>query len=179
VPVQVQEEVKTDAFLNLQYRVIGKEVVRLAASEQILQGFEHQGNRVPASHEPWGAVDEMAYWLKDNGMKGIFAFDLAVVQTDRGLRFPAIECNPRFNGASYPTMIAQKLDIPEWRSITVATSHRSLDAIDLKGLEFDMRSGEGAIIVNWGTVLSGKLGVLLAGSQVFQKALEVELTSRL
>lgn len=179
VPVQVQEEVKTDTFLNLQYRVIGKDVVRLAASEQILKGFEHQGNRVPASHEPWGAVDEMAYWLKDNGIKGIFAFDLAVVQTDRGLRFPAIECNPRFNGASYPTMIAQKLDIPEWRSITVATRHGSLDAIDLKGLEFDMRSGEGAIIVNWGTVLSGKLGVLLAGSPAFQKALEVELTSRL
>ena len=47
VPIQLQEEVVTETFLNLQYRVIGKDVVRLAASEQVLEGFVHQGNRVP------------------------------------------------------------------------------------------------------------------------------------
>ncbi len=103
IPVQVQEEVVTDTFLNLQYQVTGNKVTRLAASEQLLDGFVHQGNRVPASHEPWGAVEVMADWLKDRGIKGIFAFDVAIVQTDNGLRFPVIECNPRYNGASYPT----------------------------------------------------------------------------
>ena len=179
VPVQVQEEVRTDTFLNMQYMVSGNDVIRLATSEQILDGFVHQGNRVPASHEPWEAVDAMAYWLKDHGMKGIFAFDVAVVQTERGLRFPAIECNPRFNGASYPTMIAQKLNIPEWSAITLSTEHRTLADIDLSDIEFDRKSGEGAIIVNWGTVLEGKLVILLAGSQAYQQALEVELAARL
>ena len=108
-PVQIQEEVIASAFLNMQYKVIGDEAVRLAASEQILDGFVHQGNRVPASHEPWHVIDPMAEWLVARGMKGIFAFDVAIVQTDSGLRFPALECNPRFNGASYPTLIAQKL----------------------------------------------------------------------
>jgi len=178
-PVQVQEEVKAETFLNLQYRVIGKEVYRLAASEQILDGFTHQGNRVPARYEPWKAVDAMANWLRDHGMKGIFAFDVAVVQTNRGLRFPAIECNPRFNGASYPTIVAQKLDIPEWRAIALPTQFRNLSEIDLDGIEFDMRSGEGVIIVNWGTVMEGKLGVLLAGSKLIQRALAVELRKRL
>ena len=37
---------------------------------------------------------------------------MAVVTTDDSLRFPAIECNPRFNGASYPTLIAGKLGTP-------------------------------------------------------------------
>lgn len=179
VPLQVQEEVVSQAFLNLQYRVVGKDVVRLQASEQILKGFEHQGNRVPAGYEPWHSVDAMAKWLTDHGMKGIFAFDVAVVQTERGLRFLAIECNPRFNGASYPTMIAQKLDIPEWRAITVPTRHRTLNGIDLDGLEFNMRSGEGVVIVNWGTVLAGKLSVLLAGSPDIQDRLELELAARL
>ena len=32
VPIQLQEEVKAEAFLNLQYRVIGKDVVRLLRS---------------------------------------------------------------------------------------------------------------------------------------------------
>ena len=179
VPVQVQEEVRTETFLNLQYRVIGNQVIRLAASEQILHGVVHQGNRVPASHEPWEAVDPMAEWLKDQGMKGVFAFDVAVVQTERGLRFPAIECNPRLNGASYPTVIAQKLDIPEWNAVTLSTRHRTLSDIDLSDIEYDSRTGEGAIIVNWGTISHGKLMILMAGSQPYQEALAVELAVRL
>lgn len=179
VPVQIQEEVITDSFLNLQYRVIGDKVYRLTASEQILDGYVHQGNRVPASHEPWAAVDPMAYWLRDQGIRGIFAFDVAIMRTDKGLRFPAIECNPRFNGASYPTMIAQKLDIPEWSTITFSTDYRSLEEIDLSGLEYDRRTGEGAIIVNWGTIAVGKLMILMAGSIDYQEALAVELEARL
>jgi hypothetical protein len=179
VPLQIQEEVNTDIFLNLQYRVIGNDVVRLAASEQILSGFAHQGNRFPASHEPWSLVDPMAHWLHDRGMKGIFAFDIAVIQTDRGLRFKAIECNPRFNGASYPSVIAQKMDIPEWSAVTMKTRHRRLSDIDLREIEFDMKTGEGAIIVNWGTVLTGKLVVMMAGSRPYQDALSEELAERL
>lgn len=178
-PVQIQEEVITETFLNLQYRIVGDQLIHLAASEQILDGFTHQGNRVPASHAPWSVVDPMAEWLKDQGMKGIFAFDVAIVQTEQGLRFPAIECNPRFNGASYPTMIAQKLGIPEWSAISVSTRYRSLDMIDLNGLEFDSTTGEGAIIVNWGTIGVGKLVILMAGSIDYQQALEVELKARL
>lgn len=179
VPLQVQEEVKTSTFLNLQYRVHGNMLVRLECSEQILEGFAHQGNRVPASHEPWNAVEPMAIWLKEHGMKGIFAFDVAVVQTDRGLRFTAIECNPRFNGASYPTFIAQKLDIPEWSAISLSTQSRCFSNIDLSDIEFDMKTGEGVIIVNWGTVTKGKLVVLLAGSREYQDALLLELKARL
>ena len=179
VPVQLQEEVRTDTFLNLQYRIIGNDVVRLAASEQILDGFAHQGNRVPASHEPWAAVDSMAYWLRDHGMKGIFAFDVAIVPTASGLRFPVIECNPRYNGASYPTLIAQKLGIPEWGSISLNTTCRSLSGIDLDGIEFDSKTGKGAILVNWGTVIEGRLAVMLAGSRDVQEALAVELRARL
>jgi hypothetical protein len=48
--VQVQEELRTEIFLNLQYRVIGNQVIRLAASEQILHGFAHPGE--PCAGEP-------------------------------------------------------------------------------------------------------------------------------
>ena len=179
VPVQVQEEVVTEIFLNMQYKVEGNDLIRLATSEQLLDGFVHQGNRFPASHEPWETVEPMAHWLKDHGMKGIFAFDVAVMQTDRGLRFPAIECNPRFNGASYPTMIAQKLDINEWSTITLSTEHKTLAEIDFTDIEFNSITGEGVIIVNWGTILEGKLVVLLAGSPTYQQALAVEIATRL
>ena len=179
VPVQVQEEVKSDLFLNLQYRVIDDQLLRLAATEQILDGCAHQGNRFPSNYEPWDAIEPMAQWLKDRGMKGIFAFDLAVVETPDGLRFDAIECNPRFNGASYPTVIAQKLDIPEWMASTFRTRHRTLSDVDLSGIEFDMKTGEGVVVVNWGTLLEGKLVLLLAGSREYQEALFNELQHRL
>lgn len=178
-PVQIQEEVNTTTFLNLQYKVVDDVLIRLAASEQILDGFAHQGNRVPASHEPWDVIEPMAEWLVAHGMKGIFAFDVAVMQTNKGLRFPAIECNPRFNGATYPTLIAQKLNIPQWTALTFATKHRNLHDIDLSDIEFDKHTGEGSIIVNWGTVLEGKLVILMAGSPEYQEALLAEIVTRL
>jgi hypothetical protein len=121
----------------------------------------------------------MADWLKDRGIKGIFAFDVAIVQTDNGLRFPVIECNPRYNGASYPTLIAQKLGITEWSARSLSTRQRALSDIDLGEIEYDSKTGEGAIIVNWGTVIEGRLVILMAGSRDYQEALAVELEARL
>jgi len=77
------------------------------------------------------------------------------------------------------TMIAQKLGIPEWSAITFSTRHRNLADIDLSDIEFHSKTGEGVIIVNWGTILEGKLVILLAGSPTFQQALAVEIASRL
>jgi hypothetical protein len=178
VPVQIQEEVIAECFLNLQYQVVNRHLSRLAATEQILDGFAHQGNRYPASHEPWEVVEPIAEWMAQQGMQGIFAFDLAMSQTDRGLRFPAIECNPRFNGASYPTLIAAKMGIPEWCAVTLCTHCNSLTEIDLSGLEYDGNNGKGVIIVNWGIVLAGKLMLLIAGPPAYQQTARHELERR-
>lgn len=178
-PVQVQEEIRGQRFLNLQYQVLGDELIRLEASEQILEGCVHQGNRVPSCFRPWRSVEPMAQWLKDRGLKGVFAFDVAVVDTADGIRFQAVECNPRFNGATYPTLIAHKLGIREWTATTFDTRYRRLADIDLTGLEYDARTGEGAILVNWGTVLVGKLVILMAGSAEYREALQAELEALL
>lgn len=178
-PIQIQEEIVAETFLNMQYHVVGGRLYHMQASEQILDGFAHQGNRVPARFAPWSAVDPLAEWLVERGMKGVFAFDIAVTQTPNGLRFPVIECNPRFNGASYPTAVAQKLDIPEWSAISLSTRHRKLADIDLGDLEFDPRTGQGVVLINWGTILTGKLLVLLAGTPDFQELLLAQLKSRL
>ena len=121
----------------------------------------------------------MTQWLSDRGIKGIFAFEVAVVDTADGLRFSAIECNPRFNGASYPTVIAQKLDIPEWTARTFSTRHRKLSDIDLSDIEYDTKIVEGLVIIHWGILLEGKLVLLLAGPAEYQDALFNELEYRL
>ncbi len=179
IPLQLQQEVIADKFLNLQYQVEADKVKPLAATEQILDGFAHQGNRYPTAYQPWELVDPMAQWMTQKGMKGIFAFDVAAVETDTAIDYFAIECNPRFNGASYPTGIAQKLNINSWSSENFATKARSLDEIDLSGLEYDRTTGVGVILVNWGSVLVGKLGILLAGSITQQDELKNSLSQRL
>ena len=178
-PVQIQQEVVTDRFLNLQYRCDAQGLSRYAATEQVLDGFVHQGNRHPASHAPWEAVEPMAHWLEAQGMRGVFAFDVAVVGDDADPEFLAIECNPRYNGASYPTGIAQKLGIEHWLAKAYPTRHRDLDALDLDGIEYDPATGTGVVLVNWGPILVGKLLALLAGDPPTQAALERELLARL
>ena len=112
-------------------------------------------------------------------MKGIFAFDVAAVESGPEPSYYAIECNPRFNGASYPTGIARKLNIASWSSENFDTQHTALADINLSGLEFDADTGKGVILVNWGSVLVGKLGFLLAGSTAQQYQLKTLLKERL
>lgn len=177
--LQIQQEVLADKFLNLQYQITEDEAESLAATEQILDGFAHQGNRYPTAYQPWELVEPMAQWMAQKGMKGIFAFDVAVEKTETGIDYYAIECNPRFNGASYPTGIAQKLNIESWCSDNFTTSYRSLDDINLGKLEYDSNTGTGVILVNWGSILVGKIGVLLAGSIEQQDELRKLLKQRL
>jgi hypothetical protein len=178
-PVQVQEEVETDCFLNMQYEANNGTCERLLTTEQILDGTAHQGNFYPARAAPWKVVEPMAEWMAEREFKGIFAFDVAVIEEKGAKKFLAIECNPRFNGASYPTSIALKLDIPEWEARNYKTWHKSLADVDLKGLEYSSSSGEGVIIVNWGPILVGKLMVMLAGSSHTRSKLDLELRKRL
>ncbi|MBT8428928.1 MAG: ATP-grasp domain-containing protein [Gammaproteobacteria bacterium] len=179
VPVQIQEDIGDAAFLNLQYEATDARVNRLLATEQILDGFSHQGNRYPAPYEPWDAVEPMAQWLWEKGMRGIFAFDVGVVESAEGACFRAIECNPRFNGASYPSGVARRLQLTSWFAKDIATRIDRLQDIDLSGIEYDPATRRGVIIVNWGTILVGKVGFLLAGSPEQQCLLEGELLRRL
>ncbi|MBE9067060.1 ATP-grasp domain-containing protein [Leptolyngbya cf. ectocarpi LEGE 11479] len=163
-PFQIQTEIHASAFLNLQYRVTSQGIERALVSEQILDGCVHGGNRYPTKHQPWDVVEPMAQWMYENGMKGTFGFDVAVVDDPEGPRYLAIECNPRFNGSSYPTELAERLEIDTWCSETLSTDYRQLADLPMEGLEFDPVTKTGVVLVNWGTVQAGKLTVLLAGS---------------
>ena len=178
-PLQIQAEVSASAFLNLQYRVTPDGVEPLLVSEQILDGCVHGGNRYPSIHEPWAKVEPFVEWMGEQGMQGIFAVDVAVVPEAEGTHYLAIECNPRYNGSSYPTLIARKLGIPRWSSATCKTPKRSLKEFDLTDLAFDPATGKGIVLINWGTIQVGKLSLLLAGTETEQAELGEELQARL
>lgn len=179
VPLQVQNEIKTDVFLNMQYEATDTELKHFLVSEQILDGFTHKGNRYPAQVEPWDSVEPMAEWLWEKGMRGIFAFDVGVVNEGGESRYIPIECNPRYNGASYPSAIAMRLGLTNWVAKEIDTRYRKLADVDLSGIEYNPVTRTGIIIVNWGTILAGKIGVLISGLKLDQEELEAELRSRL
>ncbi|MGF1604080.1 MAG: ATP-grasp domain-containing protein [Thermosynechococcaceae cyanobacterium] len=177
-PFQLQEEVLAASFLNLQYQVTEEGLKRHAATEQILDGCSHSGNRYPTEYHPWDLVEPMAQWMMEQGMKDIFAFDVAVVFSSHGPRYYAIECNPRYNGASYPTGVAFKLGINSWICETFTTPFRSLSDFDLSGIEFDAKTGVGVILINWGSIHTGKVVCLLAGSHTQQDQFRSVLKQR-
>ncbi|MBW4631633.1 MAG: hypothetical protein KME30_06955 [Iphinoe sp. HA4291-MV1] len=180
IPVQIQEEVATSSFLNLQYCVEASKLQRLAITSQILDGYAHIGNCYPSTHQPWETVEPIAEWMAQRGMKEVFAFDVAVVEdATHETRYLAIECNPRFNGASYPTGIAKKLNIPSWYCETFKTQYDSLENLDFSDIEFNSQSKTGVVIVNWGTILVGKIGILIAGGVQKQNELRALLKQRL
>jgi hypothetical protein len=175
VPFQIQQGVEAFTFLNLQYRKNGK-LERVAATEQVLKGNCHAGNAFPTNYQPWNLTDPIAEKMVENGMKGYFAFDIAVCREAEGIRYYAIECNPRYNGSSYPTNIARKLDAKQWIAKKIDTKFNSFDPIDLGGAEYDPKKGIGAVVVNWGCVSENELGMLLvAPSGEEQMRLEKKL----
>ncbi|MCG8608171.1 ATP-grasp domain-containing protein, partial [bacterium] len=87
--------------------------------------------------------------------------------------------NPRFNGASYPCLIANKLSVAQWQSQSMNTKHRTLSTIDLDGIEYNPTSRSGVILINWGTVLAGHITAMFIGDPVQQNKLRAEFKKRL
>lgn len=158
---QIQEAVEGDVdFWNVQYAPDGDKARMLTATKQILDGFAHNGNIFsPNPPECLNIGDGIANILVQMGMKGIFAFDIAV---SNGKAY-MIECNPRPNGCTYFSETAKRLNAPFWFSKNIRTkpSVDSIDKIDFQNLSY--RNGRGVVLINWGTVSMNKLGVLFAG----------------
>ena len=166
---QFQEEVKARVFVNIQYRINSGHLERVAITEQILEGCQHSGNRFPAScDDVWKVTDPIAVKLQQEGMKGYFAFDVAVTYSGEYL---LIECNPRYNGSTYPTNIAKKLGIESWVAKNLETT-KTFNELDLGEFEYSSAERSGVIVVNWGCISDGKMGVLIAGNQSEQNEIE-------
>lgn len=129
--------------------------------------------------DPWSVADSMAKWLFDCGMRGVFAFDIAATQEDDEEHFYILECNPRFNGASYYFGTAAKMGLDQWCGTRMATYPRSLASLDIEDLEYDPDTKSGIILVGWGGILNGRLNILITGDTQTQNRLHQEMIRRL
>lgn len=176
-PFQLQAPIDNATFCNVQY-VNGIGVV----TEQVLDNMVHAGNRYPIQctdpQRILAMTDPLAKELVVQGMKGVFAFDVAVV----GEKIFAVECNPRFNGGTYPYVVARRLAVPCWVSENFKTSANTFEELDQQAfqkLEFSHEKGEGIVVFNWGTIEDQKIGVLIIGDIQAQNRIREELKALL
>lgn len=172
---QIQDMLHGTAWLNVQYEVLNGDAMHLATTEQILSGPLYVGSVFPAVHAPRAVTDPIAAWAAGNGMKGVFAFDVAFCEDRGNSGYVVLEANPRYNGSTYFYKIAQRLGIRSWRGRKFKTVCRHLSETGLDRYAFDPDRGCGIVVVNWGPIVKGRLGILLAGSPAEQIELEQAL----
>ncbi len=186
---QVQHGVDADDFLNVQYYIKNGKVYHVATTGQILEGSVHAGNRHPSKYNPRAVSDRAAVLAATMGAEGLIAFDVAALRPPKNgsayQPYLLIECNPRPNGSSYPTTVAEKLGVreAEWSAMNIAVDKElplaeTIRRLKAAKLEFNTRTKTGAVVVNWGTSKDGKLGILFVGPQRLQ-AHQVELAKHL
>ncbi|NTW22767.1 hypothetical protein HGA34_04500 [Candidatus Falkowbacteria bacterium] len=191
IKFQIQEDMvskhRAITFLNLQYYEEDGRAMPLLLTDQVLDGNVHVGNRhsteIAAKYaKAWETTHPLAHYAAKFGIKGIFAYDVAVCQDENSnIYYLPVECNPRPNGSSYATAVADKLlgkNTP-WTSKSVKTRHRSLNDIDLGDLEFSAKRGNGVVVHIGSTIGQGKLGVTFLGPPPVQRELETKLTALL
>ncbi len=178
-PFQLQKPVpQPRRFLNVLYSVddFGK-IEYKSISEQVLDGFVHAGNKYPVEGIPeekvFSYADIIAAYMISNGMIGKFAFDVVVVGDD--IYF--LECNPRFNGSTYPTEIAFRLEESTWRTQNLITPYKDfkdIDQLKFREIEYTPEKGYGVVLYNPGVIKIGKLGVMFIGTPEEQDYCEKE-----
>lgn len=178
-PCQLQQALTVKCWLNFQFEEVDGKAQLFLVSEQIIKDNAHLGNIYPSKYADVKIFNEFAQLIVDLGMHGIFAFDVGVVESELGDQFFVIECNPRINAATYPATVAKKLQVGQWKSVTLKTSFRSYADFNMKDIEFNPVTAWGVVVINWGSIEHGNIMFMLIGTLEQQDFLFNEMSSRL
>ncbi|MDD5028382.1 MAG: Mur ligase family protein [Rhodoferax sp.] len=179
VAFQVQCAVDTELFSSYQFEVIDGNAKILLISDQIISANAHVGNRYPACYENEIFLLDLANYAVDEGIEDIFGFDVAVSNGPHGRVYDLIECNPRFTAATYPALVARKLNINSWMSLIIEVPFKTFDQFDIKDIEYQSKTQQGLILISWGTIEYGRLMVMVVGTPQQQLALVNQIRYRL
>jgi hypothetical protein len=178
---QIQEGLSLETlFYNIQYTEVAGKRYHGPLTRQKLDGNQHNGNVFPSGIDVdivQPLADKLATSMSERGMKSTWAFDVAVAPT-RGALF--IEANPRWNGASYYSHPAERLKAKAWEGQYVHPKHTNFDFLfrDCSDWEYSPSHKTGIVIINWGTVVAHKLGLLVIGEPEQRESLLKTFHSR-
>lgn len=163
--LQLQQALDASAFLNLQFSVRDGRLERLCVSERLSRGRRRYGNRAAACHAPWPVVEPLARKLVEQGLRGVFGFDVAVVEEGGEFRYYLIGGHPRYTASTYCHETARRLGVEGWEATTLRTGVRSLSELGIGELEYDPATGQGVVVVDWGGIRHGRPEVIALGKE--------------
>ena len=175
----IQPDGKPGIPVNLFYYISDSGPRKIVATQQILDGYSHVGNIYPTVHQPWRVTNKIAADMFHKGMRGHVSFNLIALPKRKGkYSYWIIECNPRWGASAHFKYLGDRLGVDSWCTTTVKTTKTDLNEISFKSFEFNPKTRQGAVVVNWGTIILGKLQVFLAGkpeewSQLLQNLEEI------
>lgn len=179
-PYQVQEYLSPGTrYFLVEYRLGDKGELLPGV---VVERMSHRGSVsyqtvALVSRQITAVTDVLAEWAVEMHMKGSWSYEVALAENGQVL---LIGCRPRWSGASYPIVVAEKLGITNWETKTFTGLSVSVsDACELGELTYQSRAKEGVIITNWATVSHGRLDVLIAGDKPARIEIANELSHRL
>jgi hypothetical protein len=112
---------------------------------------------------------------------GPIGFDVATFTDAEGRpKHLVLDCNPRFNGASYPAHLAKRLGVNCWMHRTYPFGPHPLEDLRLGSLAYTPRRAAGVVLVNWGWTAFGHISVFCTAPEPEHLAeIERELQRRL
>jgi len=168
---QLQADVGPAEFLSVQYTITPEgEVKHLINTEQIIEGVEFVGTRYPTAYNPAEATQAIAQQAARDGIRGKMGIDVAVTQDGQYL---VLECNPRWTGALYPMVIAQRLGAVEWSTARMPIQVDRLQDLALGDLVYDPGRKTGVVLINWGRVKYKWIELLFIGPKETQELLRL------
>lgn len=164
---QVQEFLAGADFYSIQCRKSVAQVPKLEVTKQIMFGNSYVGTSSEVPDEVTSQLLSLTQpffscleYITESGVE-VFGLDFAVTKDGRML---LIECNPRYTAAIYPAVVAERLGHTVWEYRYFEVGHNDLSKVLPPGLEYNPTTKKGAVIVDWGSILRGEVGILFLGS---------------
>lgn len=179
VPHQVQEVLPSGTrFCVVEYSTeVGGTLEFVATVEKLRQkGGQTSYQPVRLGHLLRPVTDQLATWAQEQGMKGVWSYEVALTSDGRVL---PLKCYPHWSDASYPLRVARKLGCPEWETYTLTgLSQSSATEFGLGELAYRSRLKEGVVVYNWATLAAGRLDMLVMGNPGVRSEYLSELAER-
>lgn len=159
-------------YFGAQYWAIGGRIRRIGVTEQHLTGSTYDGAVYPADVDEaslWRICEPLAQAVAADGFEGPFNIDVAFVP---GRGFLVMEVNPRWSATTYALAAVSRLEhevlqapIPAWRYCEVRVGVGDYAELDIADLEFSAKTGEGILLVDWGSIVDERpfVTVLVVG----------------
>lgn len=183
----LQKKVRLALELGVQINLSEGLVPRIIAitGQHVGVNNDHMGNYHPYTARTQVKINEVAlkhdlmrlcFVMHHAGMRGRVGVDVLVSPDGE---YYLSEVNARRTGATPYIDAANRLGVSSWSSMSLPTTARCVTDLDLNTNKLIYRPGrdEGLLLINWGPICEGKVGVMFIGSPDKWERLEHEARS--